>query len=173
MAPVVLDLKEFAQPPFKIPKLKRKTAKCEWTEDDFRPDFSYFLTPEELQDEELRRSPDLLELYDDLPKPSLTATRETVPLKTLRVSLVKLESGRDARKQPTLLRGGNIAGAAKAKPRAPTTKRAVIPKLPEKPLTDPKKVAALRRTLLLPKTKQRTVRCLPRFPYWRHWSEIA
>ncbi|KAF0298088.1 hypothetical protein FJT64_004586 [Amphibalanus amphitrite] len=138
MAPVVLDLKEFAQ-------------------------------PEELQDEELRRSPDLLQLYDP-PKPSLTVTRETVPLKTLRVSLVKLESGRDAKK-PTLAKGGNLTVSAKAKRRAPA-KRVVIPKLPEKRLTDPKKVAALRRTLLLPKTKQRTVRCLPRFPYWRHWSEI-
>ncbi|XP_043215332.1 uncharacterized protein LOC122378389 [Amphibalanus amphitrite] len=170
MAPVVLDLKEFAQPTFKIPKLKRKTAKCEWTEDDFRPDFSYFLTPEELQDEELRRSPDLLQLYSP-PKPSLTGPRETVPLKTLRVKLVKLESRPDFKK-PTLAKGGNLTGSAKAKRRAPA-KQAVVPKLPEKRLTDPKKVAALRRTLLLPKTKQRTVRCLPRFPYWRHWSEIA
>ncbi|KAF0298138.1 hypothetical protein FJT64_000466 [Amphibalanus amphitrite] len=139
MAPVVLDLKEFAQ-------------------------------PEELQDEELRRSPDLLQLYSP-PKPSLTGPRETVPLKTLRVKLVKLESRPDFKK-PTLAKGGNLTGSAKAKRRAPAAKRAVIPKLPEKPLTDPKKVAALRRTLLLPKTTQRTVRCLPRFPYWRHWSEI-
>ena len=59
------------------------------------------------------------------------------------------------------------------KRKAPAKRTPAVPKLPEKPVTDLKKVAALRRTLLQRKTRHRPIRCLPHIPYWPHWSEIC
>ena len=57
------------------------------------------------------------------------------------------------------------------KRKAPAKRVLQVVKLPEKPVTDKKKAAALRRVFSR-KTKTRPVRCLPHFQYWRHQAYV-